>query len=168
MQVEVHHIDAHIAGAQDAQQGVHVGAIAIDQPAAIVDSLDDMLKVLIEEPQRVGVGQHQADDGIVALRLECRQVHVAALIGGDLDDLQTDHAGGSRVGAVRRIGDEHLDALRIAAGLVVGAHDEHAGQLAVGASCRLEGDCGKSADLLQPFLHFVHQPQRTLGGFDGL
>ena len=39
VQVEVHHVDAQIARADDAQQGIQVGAVAVDQAAAVVDDL---------------------------------------------------------------------------------------------------------------------------------
>ena len=61
VQVEVHHVDAQVAGADDAQQGIQVGAVAIDQPAAIVDDLDDLLEVFVEQTERVRIGQHQSD-----------------------------------------------------------------------------------------------------------
>ena len=51
---------------------------------------------------------------------------------------------------------------------VVGADDQHAGQLALGAGSRLQGDAGKAADLLQPFLQLVHQQQAALHGLDRL
>ena len=92
VQVEVHQVEAQIAGADDAEQGVQVGAVAVHQAAAVVHELDDLLDVLIEEAERVGIGQHHADDGIVAGGFERFQVHVAACIGGDLHDLQAHHA----------------------------------------------------------------------------
>ena len=69
---------------------------------------------------------------------------------------------------MRRIGDEHLDALGVAARLVIGAHDQHAGEFAVRAGGRLQGDRREAADLLEPFLQFVHQRQIALHGFDRL
>ena len=69
---------------------------------------------------------------------------------------------------MRRIGDEHLHPFRIAVVLVVGAHDQHTGQFAVGAGSRLEGDSRKAGDLLEPFLQVEHQHQVALHGLDGL
>ena len=46
--------------------------------------------------------------------------------------------------------------------MVVGAHDQHAGQLAVGASGRLQGHPREAADLFEHFLQRVHQQQVAL------
>ncbi len=39
VQVEVHHVEAQVPGPDDAQQGVQVGPVAVDQPAAFVDQV---------------------------------------------------------------------------------------------------------------------------------
>ena len=44
VRVEVHHVGAEIAGPGDAQDGVHVGAVEIDQPAGVVDHLGDLAR----------------------------------------------------------------------------------------------------------------------------
>ena len=86
----------------------------------------------------------------------------------DGNDLHAQHAGAGRVGAVGGIGDEHFIALAVSTGLVVGLHHQHAGKLAMGAGSGLQGNGGKTADLLQPLLHLPHQRQGTLDGLDGL
>ena len=59
VQVEVHHVEAHIAGPRDAEHRVHVRAVAVDQPARRVDQLADLLNVALEEPNRIRIGQHK-------------------------------------------------------------------------------------------------------------
>jgi murein tripeptide amidase MpaA len=59
VQVEVHDVDAEVAGTDDAEDGVEVGAVVVDQPAGIVDDLDDLLDVLVPQAERVRVGDHQ-------------------------------------------------------------------------------------------------------------
>ncbi len=66
VQVEMHQVKAQVAGADDPEQGVQVGPVSVDQPAAGVDNLDDFFEMLIKKPERVRVGQHQPDDGLVA------------------------------------------------------------------------------------------------------
>ena len=68
VQVEMHHIKAHIAGAYLAHDGVEVGAVIIAKAAGVLDDLGDLQNVLIENTQSVGVGQHQAG-GVFAHRL---------------------------------------------------------------------------------------------------
>ena len=66
MQVEVHHIDAQVARAHNAQQGVQVGAIAVHQAARLVHQPRHLFHILIEQPQRVGVGEHQPGQRVIA------------------------------------------------------------------------------------------------------
>ena len=48
MEVEVHHIDAAIRGAQNPEQGVHIGPIPIDQSASLMNQVADQGDILIE------------------------------------------------------------------------------------------------------------------------
>jgi len=48
VQVEVHHIDAQIAGAGDAHDGIEIGAITINQSANLVYHVADLDDVLLE------------------------------------------------------------------------------------------------------------------------
>src|SRR3990172_2558554 len=45
MQVVVQHVETQVAGTDDAEQGVHVGAVAVHQPAGAVYQLDDCFDV---------------------------------------------------------------------------------------------------------------------------
>ena len=164
MQVHVDDVKAQVAGANDAHDGVQVGAVAVDQAAAVVDDLAHLAHVLVEQAQRVGVGQHDADGGVVGHGAQGGQIDVAACVRLDFDDLIAAHGRRGRVGAVRRVGDDDLVALRVAAGEVVGADDQHAGELAVRAGRRLQGDAGQPGDLAQVLLQLVHEQQRALDG----
>ena len=100
----------------------------------------------VEQPERVGVGQHQAGDVRVGLGAQVVEVDAAVGVGRELDDLQAGHRHGRRVGAVRGVGREHLVA-RLAAVLVVGARQQHAGELAVRARRGLQRDVRQAGDL---------------------
>ena len=58
VQVVVHHIEAEVAGTDDAGERVHVCAVPVNQPAAISRQLHHLLDVFLEQAQRVGVGDH--------------------------------------------------------------------------------------------------------------
>ena len=90
------------------------------------------------------------------------EVKVAPLVGWELDDAKAGHSAGGRIGAVGRVGDEHLGALDLAPALVVGTHHQHPGELAVGAGCWLQADAGKTGDFFECLLQFVHQFQAAL------
>ena len=69
MQVEVHDVEAHVAGPADAEHGVEVGAVVVEQPAGLVHEPGDLGDVLVEEAEGVGVGEHEAGDVVVEQRL---------------------------------------------------------------------------------------------------
>jgi hypothetical protein len=56
MQVEVHDVDGQIAGADDAEDGVEVCAVVVDQATGFVDECDDLLDVLVPESEGVCSG----------------------------------------------------------------------------------------------------------------
>ena len=67
VQVEVHDVEAHVAGPGDPHDGVQVRAVVVERRAGVVDDARDLLDVRVEEPERVRVGEHQAGDAVVGL-----------------------------------------------------------------------------------------------------
>ena len=53
-----------------------------------MNQLDHLFDVFVEETKRVRVGEHHADDGIVAGSFERFEVHIAAFIRRDGHNLQ--------------------------------------------------------------------------------
>jgi hypothetical protein len=102
-----------------------------------VDDLRDLLDLGLEQAQRRGVGEHQAGDVGVRLGAEIVDVDVPVRVGPDLDDLIARHRHRRRIGPVGGVGREHLRAM-LASVLVVGAGEQHPGELAVGAGGRLQ------------------------------
>ena len=79
VQVEMHHVKAHVAGAGDAHDGVEVGAIVVAEAAGFVDDLGDLQYVLVKDSQRVGVGEHQPRR--VRAGERAQRLHVHAAVG---------------------------------------------------------------------------------------
>ena len=52
VQVQVHHVDAEIAGPRDACQRVHVGAVHVEQRAALVQDFGNFRDALFEHAER--------------------------------------------------------------------------------------------------------------------
>ena len=132
-------------GPRAAHDRVEVRAVVVQRRADAVDDLGDLLDVAVEHAERVRVGEHQAGDVLVGLGAQVLDVDAAVLVGADLDDLVAAHRHRRRVGAVRGVGGEDLRAL-VAAVLVVGAREQHAGELAVAS--RRDGcseTCGRPA-----------------------
>ena len=148
-------------GRESAHHRVEVGAVVVRRRAHLVHDRGDLLDVGVEQPERVGVGEHQAGHVRVGLRAQVVEVDAAGGVGGELDDLQPGHRDRRRVGAVRGVGGEHL-AARLAAVLVVGAGQQHARQLALRAGRGLQRDVRQAGDLRERALQVPHQLERAL------
>ena len=149
-------------GRREAHDRVEVGAVVVERPPDPVDDRGDLGDVLVEEPERVGVGEHQAGDLVGGLGAQVVEVDAAALVGRHLDHLVAGHRHRRRVGAMGGVGREHLGAL-LAAVLVVGAGEQQSGELAVRSGGWLQRDVRQAADLGQSALEVPHQLQRALG-----
>ena len=67
VRIVVHQIGAEIAGPGDAQYGVHVRAVEINQPADVVDHFGDLGDLPVEQSQRVRIGDHEHGGFVVEL-----------------------------------------------------------------------------------------------------
>ena len=121
--------------------------------------LDD---VVLEQPQRVGVGDHDAGRLRAHRRLQRRQVDASVGPRGDLPRCHAHDGHAGRVGAVRRVRDQDLGSPGIAARLVPGADDEHAQVLAVGAGRRHQAAGGEAGDLAERLLQVQQRAEQAL------
>ena len=122
----------------------------------------DLLDVRVEEPQRVGVREHEAGDVLVGLRPQVVQVHAPVGVRADLHDGVAGHRHRRGVRAVRGVRREDL-VPRLAAILVVGAGQQHAGELAVRAGAGLQRDVRQPGDLAEGPLQLPHELEGPLG-----
>ncbi len=136
VQIHVDHVEAHIARAHLAKDGVEVGAVVIQQATDLVHDLGDLGDLALEYAQGGRVGQHDAGGLRPDSGLERLDIDVALGIGGNLAHGHAEHGGGGRVGAVRRIRHQDLGTGQIVARAVVGADHRHTGELALGAGHR--------------------------------
>ena len=168
MQIEVHHIEAEIPRTGDAQQGVHVGTVAVYQAAGLVHHLVDFGDVFIKEPESVRVGDHDPGQLVIAERSQFFEVDVAAGIGRDRFDDQAAHGGSRRIGAVGAVRDQHDLPLIMAHRLMPGDDGLDAAELTVRTGCGRQRAGIHAADTLEHVLQFIHQQERTLDRFDRL
>ncbi|CAI6084484.1 unnamed protein product [Clonostachys chloroleuca] len=156
VEVEVADVGADVAGAAEADLGVHVGAVHVDLAAVLVDDAADLLDLGLEDAKGAGVGDHDGGDVLgvlLALGLEVGDVEVARLgVALDGDDLHADHGGACGVGAVGGDGDEADVSVRLAAALVVGLDGAEAGELTLGAGVGLQADLVEAGDGRQVLL----------------
>ena len=101
--------------------------------------------VLLEEPEGVGVCQHDPRHVTVEVLAQDRRADEAPLVRRDANGGVAGEAYRGRVGPVRRVRDQHLGR-RPARLLVPGADYEQPGQLTGGAGGRLQGRGGHTRD----------------------
>ena len=154
-------VEPHVAGPGMAHDRVQIGAVVVEGPSHVVRDLGDLADVAVEDPERVGVGQHQAGDRLVRLGPQVVQVDPAVRRRRDLDDLVAGHRHRRRVRAVRGVRREHPRPLLVAV-LVVRAGEEEPGELAVGAGRRLERHVRQAGQLRERALEVPHQLERAL------
>ena len=148
MQVEVHHVHTEIAGANLANQGVHVGAIHIKQPALGMHDVGNLVDLLFEDSQRIRIRQHQRGNIFVALCRQCSNIHHALCIGCHFLYGITNHRSRCRVSTVGRVRNENFLAW-IAVGLLKRANHQQAGKLAMRPGRRLQRDRIHAGDFKQ-------------------
>ncbi len=166
VQVVMHDVDADRSRAQDAREGVHVRAVAIDQAACSMHGAGDLLDVAVEEAEGVRVGDHEARDlgagRSVQGGLERRHVDSALCVGRNGLGREAGHRAGRRVRAVGGVGYEDDLARGVGPRLMIGAYDQDARELALGACRRLKAPRREAADLAQPHLQRVDQLEGAL------
>ncbi|CAH0038163.1 unnamed protein product [Clonostachys rhizophaga] len=156
VEVEVADVGADVAGAAEADLGVHVGAVHVDLAAVLVDDAADLLDLGLEDAKGAGVRDHDGGDVLgvlLALGLEVGDVEVARLgVALDGDDLHADHGGAGGVGAVGGDGDEANVSVRLAAALMVGFDGAETGEFTLGAGIGLQADLVEAGDGRQVLL----------------
>jgi hypothetical protein len=166
VQVQVADVGADVAGAAEADLGVHVGAVHVHLAAVLVHDPADLADGGFEHPVGGGVGHHQAGEGVPVLQrlgAQVDDVHVALGIGGDRDDLQSGHHGAGRVGAMCRHRDQAGAPVPVAVVLMVLPDHQQAGELALTSRVGLHGHLCKPCDLGQCGLQLVEQLLIALG-----
>ena len=77
VQVHVHRVEAHVARPGHAHEGVEVGAVVVEHRPGGVNHLGYIQDLALEQPQGVGVCQHQGRDPRRQLRLQVGQADAA-------------------------------------------------------------------------------------------
>ena len=169
VQVDVHGVDAEVAGPRLADDGVEIGAVAVEIRPGRVQRLGDLDHLRLEQPARVRIGEHDGRDLGTEQRLDVVHVHPAVVACRHRLDREAEQRGGRRIGAVRRFRHQHDPPRRSLALRVDGGLDRHhAEQLAVGAGLgrqRHRRHAGQGHEIAG---ELAHQRERALHGRERL
>ena len=163
MKVELAHVEAGIAGADNAQQRVAVGLVVGAKPAGLVHDVHELADVRVVQPGVLGVRQHQAGGALRHRGLERIDLGEAHLAWHEGDDLESRHRRSRRVGRVREGGRDDLVALpALAARGVIGADQARIGVDALRPARGLESERVHARDLAHHAVEAVEDLQRAL------
>ena len=81
-------IEAHVCRLDDAQYGVQIRAVVVKESAGIVDFFLNHPDLRFEQPQCIGIGQHQRRDSVIERRVETRQVDFARVGAGNREQIE--------------------------------------------------------------------------------
>jgi hypothetical protein len=128
-----------------------------------VEDPRDLLDVLVEEPERGRVREHQPRGVLVDHLAKVRYVHIPTGVGLDLRELVAGHRHAGGVRAMCGVGrDDRVARVPFAAVGEVRPHQHQAGQLALGAGGRLERAGMQTGNFDQRLLQPPHQLERSL------
>src|SRR6266849_3216130 len=77
MQVEMHHIEAHIARASDTQHSISIGTIVVQLSPSLMNHRSNLSNVAIEKAKRIGIGHHDGRNiGSIGIQQGFEMLHV--------------------------------------------------------------------------------------------
>ena len=103
VQIDMHHIKAHVTRAGSTQHGVQVGTVIVHQAASSMHQFLNLGNLLLEESQRIGVGHHHSGNLRAMLSQQFLQgfhIHGAVVQRLHLYDVQSTDSSAGRVGSV--------------------------------------------------------------------
>src|SRR5215472_5148601 len=106
VQVQVHDVDAEVAGPGLPDQGIHVGAVHVEEAAFLMEDLGDLVNLLFEDAESVGIGEHQAGNIFVHLGGQGADVDHAVRVRLQILHGVAADGGRGRVSSVGRIRNE--------------------------------------------------------------
>src|SRR6185369_17300670 len=80
MEIQMNYVDAHIAGASNADERIHIGAIHVNQTTGVMNDAANLLNVLLKQSECVWIGQHQSGDVAVGAQL-AQMIQIGKTVG---------------------------------------------------------------------------------------
>ena len=161
VRIVMHQVHAHVARSNDSKDRVHVGPVEIKLGPAVVQQPGNLADLRVEEPHRVGIGDHEHGRPVAQLGPEVGQIDDPTAVALDRDRLEAGEVRRGRVGSMRAVGNQDLRPLLTPVAKVGGGYQQR-GELSLGAGRRLEADGVQAGDLGQVMLQLVQDRQQSL------
>ena len=149
VQVDVHHVEAHISGPACTEHRVQVCPVVVHQCAAAMHQFRYLGDALLEEAESVRVGHHHCGHSVVEQAAQVVDIHRAVRATLHLDDIETAHRSRSGIGAMCRVGHYDLCAFHVSPTLVICLNDHQSCKFAMRSGIRFKRKCGHSCYCLQ-------------------
>ena len=156
VEVDVDHIESHVARQHLPEDRVQVRAVVVEQAAGVVNDLLHFSDAPLEHAQRGRVGEHDAGGARSDELAKRANIQVAVGRRREFADGAAAHYRRGGIGAVGGIRDQDLGSLGVAAVKVVGADHRHAGELTLGAGHGRQRERPHARDPAQHLLQLVH------------
>ena len=161
--VDVDAVEAEVAGPRDAEERVHVRAVAVHERAYRVHRIAHLAHALLEEADRVRVREHEARDVRTERALQRLEVDVATGVALHRRHFVAAHRGRRGVRAVRGVGHDDAPPRRgVPALLVIGLEHQERGELGLRAGLGLQRHEIHTGDLQEHLLELVGEREHAL------
>jgi len=148
VQVYVHNVESHIARTACTEHGIEVCAVVIHQCSMAVYKFGYFRNTLFEKPKCVRVCHHHCRHGIIENAAQVIDIHGAVGTAFHFDNAQTTYRCRCRVGAVCRVGDNHLCTFYVSAAFVISLDYHQPGKFAVRSGVWFERESLHASDFL--------------------
>ena len=149
VEIDVHHVEAHIAWAAGTEHGVQISTIVIHQATAVVDEIRNRGDARLKEAKRIGIGHHHRRNLRSLLSDDALQIFdIDGTIGLRLHLDNLESADGCRGGVrtVGRVGYDHLLTGHVATRTVIVVNRHQSRQLTMGTCIGLEGEMSQTRE----------------------
>ena len=124
VRIVMHQVHPHVARSNDSKDRVHVGPVEIKLGPAVVQQPGNLADLRVEEPHRVGIGDHEHGRPVAQLGPEVGQIDDPAAVALDRDRLEAGEVRRGRVGSMRAVGNQDLRPLLTPVAKVGGGYQQ--------------------------------------------
>ena len=96
MEIDVHHVEAHIAWATGTKHRIEVGTIIIHQATTGVDEFCNLRNMFLEESEGIRIGHHHGGDMgtfLIDQSFQVNQINESLRVRLHLEYLETTYSG---------------------------------------------------------------------------